>query len=133
MIKHIEENPDFILPKSRQNEMINNFLKPGLEDLCVSRTTFNWGVPVEFDPGHIVYVWIDALSNYITALGYLSESDEKYKKYWPSDVQLVGKEIVRFHTIIWPAMLLALGEPLPKSVFGHPWLLMGMDKTCTEP
>lgn len=104
--------------------MINNFLKPGLEDLCVSRTTFNWGVPVTFDEGHVVYVWIDALSNYITALGYMSEDDSLYKKYWPADVQLLGKEIVRFHTIIWPAMLMALGEPLPKQVYGHGWLLL---------
>lgn len=124
LMKHIEENPDFIQPVSRRNEMINNFLKPGLEDLCVSRTTFNWGVPVTFDEGHVVYVWIDALSNYITALGYMSEDDSLYKKYWPADVQLLGKEIVRFHTIIWPAMLMALGEPLPKQVYGHGWLLL---------
>lgn len=124
LIKHIEENPDFIQPVSRQNEMINNFLKPGLEDLCVSRTTFNWGVPVSFDDKHVVYVWIDALSNYITALGFMSENDSDYKKYWPADVHLVGKEIVRFHTIIWPAMLMALGEPLPKQIFGHGWLLL---------
>jgi len=124
LIKYIEENPDFIQPVSRQNEMLNNFLRPGLEDLCVSRTTFNWGVPVTFDEGHVVYVWIDALSNYITALGYMSEDDSDYKKYWPADVHLVGKEIVRFHTIIWPAMLMALGEPLPKQVFGHGWLLL---------
>lgn len=124
LIKHIEENPDFIQPVSRQNEMLNNFLRPGLEDLCVSRTTFNWGVPVSFDNKHVVYVWIDALSNYITALGFMSENDSDYKKYWPADVHLVGKEIVRFHTIIWPAMLMALGEPLPKQVFGHGWLLL---------
>jgi len=124
LIRHIEENPDFIQPVSRQNEMINNFLKPGLEDLCVSRTTFDWGIPVTFDDKHVVYVWIDALSNYITALGYLSEDDSNYRKYWPADVHLVGKEIVRFHTIIWPAMLMALGEPLPKQVFGHGWLLL---------
>jgi len=124
LIKFIEENPEFIQPVSRQNEMLNNFLRPGLEDLCVSRTTFNWGVPVTFDEKHVVYVWIDALSNYITALGFLSEDDEAYKKYWPADVQLVGKEIVRFHTIIWPAMLMALGEPLPKQVYGHGWLLL---------
>ena len=124
LIKLIEENPEFIQPVSRQNEMLNNFLRPGLEDLCVSRTTFNWGVPVTFDDKHVVYVWIDALSNYITALGYLSQNDEDYRKYWPADVQLVGKEIVRFHTIIWPAMLMALGEPLPKQVFGHGWLLL---------
>ncbi|HPU42172.1 MAG TPA: methionine--tRNA ligase [Acetivibrio clariflavus] len=124
LIKFIEENPDFIQPVSRQNEMLNNFLRPGLEDLCVSRTTFNWGVPVTFDDKHVVYVWIDALSNYITALGYMSENDADYKKYWPADVHLVGKEIVRFHTIIWPAMLMALGEPLPKQVYGHGWLLL---------
>lgn len=124
IIKHIEENPEFIQPVSRQNEMINNFLKPGLEDLCVSRTTFNWGIPVTFDEKHVVYVWIDALSNYITALGYLSDDDSDYNKYWPADVHLVGKEIVRFHTIIWPAMLMALGLPLPKQVFGHGWLLL---------
>jgi len=124
LIKYIEEHPEFIQPVSRQNEMLNNFLKPGLEDLCVSRTTFNWGVPVTFDEKHVVYVWIDALSNYITALGYMSEDDSDYKKYWPADVHLVGKEIVRFHTIIWPAMLMALGEPLPKQVFGHGWLLL---------
>jgi methionyl-tRNA synthetase len=124
IIKYIKENPEFIQPVSRQNEMINNFLKPGLEDLCVSRTTFNWGIPVTFDDKHVVYVWIDALSNYITALGYLSGDDSDYKKFWPADVQLVGKEIVRFHTIIWPAMLMALGEPLPKQVYGHGWLLL---------
>ena len=124
LIKYIEDNPDFIQPVSRANEMINNFLKPGLDDLCVSRTSFNWGVPVTFDHKHIVYVWIDALSNYITALGYMSENDEEYKKYWPADVHLVGKEIVRFHTIIWPALLMALGEPLPKQIFGHGWLLL---------
>lgn len=124
LIKHIEENPDFIQPTSRQNEMLNNFLRPGLEDLCVSRTTFNWGIPVTFDEKHVIYVWIDALSNYITALGYMSEDDSNYKKYWPADVHLVGKEIVRFHTIIWPAMLMALGESLPKQVFAHGWLLL---------
>jgi len=124
LIKHIEENPDFIQPASRRNEMLNNFLRPGLEDLCVSRTTFNWGIPVSFDEKHVVYVWIDALSNYVTALGYMSDDDSAYRKYWPADVHLVGKEIVRFHTIIWPAMLMALGEPLPKQVFGHGWLLL---------
>lgn len=124
LIKYIEDNPEFIQPVSRQNEMLNNFLRPGLEDLCVSRTTFNWGIPVTFDDKHVVYVWIDALSNYITALGYMTGNDQDYKKYWPADVQLVGKEIVRFHTIIWPAMLMALGEPLPKQVFGHGWLLL---------
>ncbi len=124
LIKHIEENPDFIQPVSRQNEMLNNFLRPGLEDLAVSRTTFNWGIPVTFDDKHVVYVWIDALSNYITALGYMSEDDSAYRQYWPADVHLVGKEIVRFHTIIWPAMLMALGEPLPKQIYGHGWLLL---------
>ncbi|MEA4816137.1 MAG: methionine--tRNA ligase [Lachnospiraceae bacterium] len=124
LIKHIEENPDFISPQTRQNEMISNFLKPGLDDLCVSRTSFKWGIPVDFDPGHIVYVWVDALSNYITALGYGSENDSEFKKYWPADVQVVGKEIVRFHTIIWPAMLMALDLPLPKQVFGHGWLII---------
>ncbi len=123
LIEYIENNPDFIQPASRQNEMLNNFLKPGLEDLCVSRTTFNWGIPVTFDEAHVVYVWIDALSNYITALGYMSEDDSAFRKFWPADVQLVGKEIVRFHTIIWPIMLMALGEPLPKQVYGHGWLL----------
>ncbi len=124
LIKYIKENPEFIQPVSRQNEMLNNFLLPGLEDLCVSRTTFDWGIPVTFDDKHVIYVWIDALSNYLTALGYMSEDDSNYRKYWPADVQLVGKEIVRFHTIIWPAMLMALGEPLPKQVFGHGWLLL---------
>ena len=124
LIKHIEENPDFIQPVSRQNEMLNNFLRPGLEDIAVSRTTFNWGVPVSFDDKHVVYVWIDALSNYITALGYSSQDDSLFQKYWPADVHLVGKEIVRFHTIIWPAMLMALGLPLPKQVYGHGWLLL---------
>ncbi|MDD2573604.1 MAG: methionine--tRNA ligase [Bacillota bacterium] len=123
LIKFIEET-DFIQPDSRKNEMINNFLKPGLDDLCVSRTSFDWGIPVDFDEGHVVYVWVDALSNYITALGYASEDPSKYEKYWPADVHLVGKEIVRFHTIIWPAMLMALGEPLPKRVFGHGWLIL---------
>lgn len=124
LIKHIEENPEFIQPVSRRNEMLNNFLRPGLEDLCVSRTTFNWGIPVTFDEKHVVYVWIDALSNYITALGYSSQDDSAYRKYWPADVHLVGKEIIRFHTIIWPAMLMALGEPLPKQIYGHGWLLL---------
>ncbi|MFP4697644.1 MAG: methionine--tRNA ligase [Eubacteriales bacterium] len=128
LINYIEEHPEFIQPQTRQNEMINNFLKPGLDDLCVSRTSFDWGVPVEFDKGHVVYVWLDALSNYITALGFNSKSDEKYKKYWPADVHLVGKEIVRFHTIIWPAILMAIGEPLPKQVFGHGWLVINGGK-----
>ncbi|HEY5586415.1 MAG TPA: methionine--tRNA ligase [Ruminiclostridium sp.] len=124
LIKLIEENPEFIQPVSRQNEMLNNFLRPGLEDIAVSRTTFNWGVPVSFDDKHVVYVWIDALSNYITALGYLSQDDADFKKYWPADVHLVGKEIVRFHSIIWPAMLMALDLPLPKQIYGHGWLLL---------
>ncbi|NLN41418.1 MAG: methionine--tRNA ligase [Clostridiales bacterium] len=124
LIKHIEEHEEFIQPPSRKNEMLNNFLRPGLEDLCVSRTSFKWGIPVTFDEDHVIYVWIDALSNYISALGYLSYNDEKFKKYWPADVHLVGKEIVRFHTIIWPAMLMALGEELPKQVFGHGWLIL---------
>ena len=124
ILKHIEEHPEFIQPQTRQNEMINNFLKPGLEDLCVSRTTFKWGIPVTFDLNHIVYVWVDALTNYITALGYGSEDDSDFKKYWPADVHVVGKEIVRFHSIIWPAMLMALDLPLPKQVFGHGWLII---------
>ncbi len=128
MIDYIHEHPEFIQPQSRANEMINNFLKPGLQDLCVSRTSVKWGVPVDFDPRHTVYVWIDALSNYITALGYTSEDDSLFKKYWPADVHLVGKEIVRFHTIYWPIMLHALGLPLPKQVFAHGWLLFGNDK-----
>ncbi|WP_339816655.1 methionine--tRNA ligase [Paenibacillus sp. FSL R7-0216] len=124
LLKYYEENPDFIQPESRKNEMINNFIKPGLEDLAVSRTTFDWGVKVKGDPKHVVYVWIDALSNYITALGYGSDHPELYERFWPADVHLVGKEIVRFHTIYWPIMLMALGLPLPKKVFGHGWLLM---------
>ncbi len=128
LIKHIETHPDFIQPNTRQNEMLNNFLRPGLEDLCVSRTSFKWGIPVDFDPGHVVYVWLDALSNYVTALGYLQEDDNNFKKYWPADVHLVGKEIVRFHTIIWPAMLMALDLPLPKQIFGHGWLIINGGK-----
>ncbi len=128
MIDYIEQHPDFIQPASRANEMINNFLKPGLQDLCVSRTSVKWGVPVDFDPAHTVYVWIDALSNYITALGYGTDHDELYRKFWPADVHLVGKEIVRFHTIYWPIMLHALGLPLPRQVFGHGWLLFGADR-----
>lgn len=124
LLQYYEENPGFIQPESRKNEMINNFIKPGLEDLAVSRSTFKWGIPVPGDPEHVIYVWIDALSNYITALGYGSDDESKYEKYWPADVQLVGKEIVRFHTIYWPIMLMALGLPLPKKVFGHGWLLM---------
>ncbi len=127
--EHIENNPDFIYPESRKKEMLNNFIKPGLQDLCVSRTSFKWGIPVTFDEDHVIYVWIDALSNYITALGYDTEqSSEKYNKYWPADVHIVGKDIIRFHTIYWPIMLMALGEPLPKQVYGHPWLLFGTDK-----
>ena len=124
LLKFYEENPEFIQPESRKNEMINNFLKPGLEDLAVSRTTFDWGIKVPGDPKHVIYVWIDALSNYITALGYGTEDDSKYMNYWPADVHLVGKEIVRFHTIYWPIMLMALDLPLPKKVFAHGWLLM---------
>lgn len=121
--KHIEEHDDFILPVSRKNEMVNNFLKPGLEDLCVSRTSFTWGIPVDFDKGHIVYVWIDALSNYISALGYTSDDDSLFQKFWPADLHLMSKEIVRFHTIIWPAILMALDLPLPKQIFAHGWLV----------
>lgn len=130
LIKHIEDHPEFIQPESRKNEMINNFLKPGLQDLCVSRTSFKWGIPVDFDPGHVVYVWIDALSNYITSLGFDADGNhgELYKKYWPADVHIIGKDILRFHTIYWPIMLMALNEPLPKQVFGHPWLLVGDGK-----
>ncbi|MBC8546495.1 methionine--tRNA ligase [Clostridiaceae bacterium NSJ-31] len=124
LMEYYEAHPDFVEPVSRLNEMINNFIKPGLEDLCVSRTTFNWGIPVEFDPKHVVYVWIDALSNYITALGYGNDRYHDFEKFWPADVQFVGKEITRFHTIIWPAMLMALDLPLPKKVFGHGWLLI---------
>ena len=124
LIQYIQEHPDFIQPASRANEMIHNFLEPGLQDLCVSRTSVRWGIPVDFDPKHTIYVWIDALSNYITALGYGTDHDELYRKYWPADVHLVGKEIVRFHTIYWPIMLHALGLPLPKQVFGHGWLVI---------
>lgn len=124
LIQYYEEHPDFIQPESRKNEMINNFIKPGLEDLAVSRSTFDWGIKVPGNPEHVIYVWIDALSNYITALGYGSEDADKYNRYWPADVHLVGKEIVRFHTIYWPIMLMALGQPLPKKVFAHGWLLM---------
>lgn len=129
LMKYIEDNPDFIQPESRKKEMVNNFLKPGLQDLCVSRTSFSWGVPVSFDEKHVVYVWIDALSNYITALGYSPDAKgELYEKYWPADVHIIGKDILRFHTIYWPIMLMALGEPLPKQVFGHPWMLVGEEK-----
>lgn len=128
ILKYMEENDQFLQPNTRQNEMINNFLKPGLEDLAVSRTSFKWGVPVEFDPGHIVYVWIDALSNYITALGYGTDDTTLFNKYWPADIHVVGKEIVRFHAIIWPAMLMALDIPLPKQIFGHGWLVINGGK-----
>ncbi len=129
LMEYIEAHPEFIQPESRKKEMVNNFLKPGLQDLCVSRTSFTWGIPVEFDEGHIVYVWIDALSNYITALGYTPEAQgDLYKKYWPADVHIIGKDILRFHTIYWPIMLMALGESLPKQVFGHPWMLVGEEK-----
>ena len=123
-VRRLLEDTDFLEPRSRVNEMVNNFIKPGLEDLCVSRTSFTWGIPVDFDPGHVVYVWVDALSNYITALGYDNDQYDDYSKFWPADVHFVGKEIVRFHSIIWPAMLMSLGEPLPKKVFGHGWLLL---------
>lgn len=127
--EYIESNENFIYPEARKKEMLNNFIKPGLRDLCVSRTSFKWGIPVTFDDKHVIYVWIDALSNYITALGYDPDgSGDLYKKYWPADVHVIGKDIVRFHTIYWPIMLMALGEPLPKQVFGHPWLLFGEDK-----
>jgi len=128
LINLLETNEDFLLPKTRRNEMINNFLKPGLNDLAVTRSSFSWGVPVTFDPKHVIYVWIDALMNYVTALGYASEDDTLYKKYWPADIHMMGKEIVRFHSIIWPALLMALDIPLPKRVYGHGWLLMGQDK-----
>ncbi len=129
LLKYFEENPDFIKPESRKNEMINNFLKPGLSDLCVSRSSFKWGIPVEFDDRHIIYVWIDALSNYITGIGYDPDgSSERYNKLWPADLHVIGKDIVRFHTIYWPIILMALGEPLPKQVLGHPWVLVGEDK-----
>ncbi|MGN0423714.1 MAG: methionine--tRNA ligase [Acetatifactor sp.] len=130
LIKHINEHPEFIQPVSRKNEMMNNFLLPGLQDLCVSRTSFKWGIPVDFDDRHVVYVWLDALTNYITGIGYDADgnSSEQYKKLWPADLHLIGKDIIRFHTIYWPIFLMALGEPLPKQVFGHPWLLTGTDK-----
>ena len=128
LIQYIEEHEEFIQPPSRKNEMLNNFLRPGLEDLCVSRTSFKWGIPVEFDQKHVVYVWLDALSNYISALGYSSDHPELYEKYWPADVHLVGKEIIRFHTIVWPIILMALDLPLPKQVYGHGWLVFDGDK-----
>ncbi|WP_026394935.1 methionine--tRNA ligase [Acetobacterium malicum] len=124
LMKYIEDNPHFIQPESRKNEMVNNFIKPGLQDLCVSRTSFTWGVPVDFDPGHVVYVWIDALPNYISALGYLNDKPNLMEKYWPADVHLVGKDIIRFHTIYWPIILMALKLPLPKQVYGHGWILL---------
>ncbi len=126
LMQYIEEHPEFIQPESRKKEMVNNFLKPGLQDLCVSRTSFSWGIPVDFDPGHVVYVWMDALNNYITGIGYDPENpSDQYKKYWPADLHLIGKDILRFHTIYWPIFLMAMGEPLPKQIFGHPWLLFG--------
>ncbi|MCM1412454.1 MAG: methionine--tRNA ligase, partial [Lachnospiraceae bacterium] len=130
LIKHINEHPEFIQPVSRRNEMMNNFLLPGLQDLCVSRTSFKWGIPVDFDDKHVVYVWLDALSNYITGIGYDADgsSTEQYQKFWPADLHLIGKDIIRFHTIYWPIFLMALGEPLPKQIFGHPWLLMSGGK-----
>ena len=130
LVEHINTHPEFIQPVSRKNEMMNNFLLPGLQDLCVSRTSFKWGIPVDFDPKHVVYVWLDALTNYITGIGYDADgnSTEQYKKYWPADLHLIGKDIIRFHTIYWPIFLMALGEPLPKQVFGHPWLLMSGGK-----
>lgn len=134
LIEHIETHPEFIQPESRKNEMMNNFLKPGLQDLCVSRTSFKWGIPVDFDTDHVIYVWIDALSNYITGLGYDVDGNhgELYKKYWPADLHLIGKDILRFHTIYWPIMLMALGVELPKQVFGHPWLLLAKDKKSDD-
>ena len=130
LIEHIKTHPEFIQPESRKNEMMNNFLLPGLQDLCVSRTSFQWGIPVDFDPGHIVYVWVDALSNYITGLGYDGDgsSDAMFEKFWPADLHLIGKDILRFHTIYWPIILMALDLPLPKQIFGHPWLLQGDGK-----
>jgi hypothetical protein len=130
LIEHINTHPEFIQPVSRKNEMMNNFLLPGLQDLCVSRTSFKWGIPVDFDDKHVVYVWLDALTNYITGIGYDADgnSSEQYKKFWPADLHLIGKDIIRFHTIYWPIFLMALGEPLPKQVFGHPWLLQNDGK-----
>lgn len=129
LIEYIENHPNFIQPEARKNEMINNFIKPGLQDLCVSRTSFDWGIPVDFDPKHVVYVWLDALTNYITNIGYDPDgSSEEFEKYWPADLHLIGKDIIRFHTIYWPCFLMSLNLPLPKQVFGHPWLLFGNDK-----
>ena len=128
-MQYIDEHPDFIQPESRKREMVNNFLKPGLQDLCVSRTSFTWGIPVDFDPKHVIYVWIDALTNYITGIGYDPDgSSEQFEKLWPADAHIIGKDILRFHTIYWPIMLMALDLPLPKKIFGHPWLLFGTDK-----
>ena len=124
LLEHIETHPDFIKPESRKNEMINNFIKPGLQDLCVSRTSFSWGVPVDFDPKHVVYVWIDALPNYLSALGYLNDKPDLMERYWPANVHLVGKDIIRFHTIYWPIMLMALDLPLPNQIYGHGWILL---------
>ena len=134
LIEHIETHPEFIQPESRKNEMMNNFLKPGLQDLCVSRTSFKWGIPVDFDTDHVIYVWIDALSNYITGLGFDVDGNhgDLYKKYWPADLHLIGKDILRFHTIYWPIMLMSLGVELPKQVFGHPWLLLAKDKKADD-
>ena len=131
LMKYIDEHPDFIMPEARRKEMVNNFLKPGLQDLCVSRTSFTWGIPVTFDPKHVVYVWLDALTNYITALGYDPDKEvqsENFRKYWPADVHIIGKDIVRFHSIYWPIFLMALDLPLPKQIFGHPWFNFGTDK-----
>lgn len=128
ILKLYEENPEFLQPKSRMNEMVNNFLKAGLQDLCISRTSLKWGIPVTFDEKHVVYVWVDALANYVSALGYLGEDPSLFEKFWPADLHMVGKEIVRFHAIIWPALLMALGLPVPKQVYGHGWLLIGGDK-----
>ena len=130
LIEHINTHPEFIQPVSRKNEMMNNFLLPGLQDLCVSRTSFKWGIPVDFDPKHVVYVWLDALTNYITGIGYDcdGENTDQFKKDWPADLHLIGKDIIRFHTIYWPIFLMALDLPLPKQIFGHPWLLQGDGK-----
>ena len=129
LVEYYNSHPDFIKPDSRKNEMINNFIKPGLQDLCVSRTSFKWGIPVDFDPKHVIYVWLDALTNYITNIGYdVDNPTEEFKKYWPADLHLIGKDIIRFHTIYWPCFLMSLDLPLPKQIFGHPWLLFGNDK-----
>ena len=129
LVEYYNTHPDFIKPDSRKNEMINNFIKPGLQDLCVSRTSFTWGIPVDFDPKHVIYVWLDALTNYITNIGYdVDNPSDEFKKYWPADLHLIGKDIVRFHSIYWPCFLMSLDIPLPKQIFGHPWLLFGNDK-----